>query len=129
MDPSFMPSRKTFERAGTANSKTLSLSFACSSHKTNLVCMYLFKGRYDIARALEKWGGLHEVSRLLALNVRHPSRQLNSRKDNGNATQRSDSIDTDLNSTLSSKKNKPYVSQDTEKWLYKLKDLDINWVQ
>ncbi|KAH0907666.1 hypothetical protein HID58_039493 [Brassica napus] len=101
MDPSFMPSRKTFERAG----------------------------RYDIARALEKWGGLHEVSRLLALNVRHPSRQLNSRKDNGGTMQRSESIDTDLNSTLSSKKNKPYVSQDTEKWLYKLKDLDINWVQ
>ncbi|KAL0736272.1 hypothetical protein Bca4012_012482 [Brassica carinata] len=101
MDPSFMPSRKTFERAG----------------------------RYDIARALEKWGGLHEVSRLLALNVRHPSRQLNSRKDSGSTTQRNESIDTDLNSTLSSKKNKPYVSQDTEKWLYKLKDLDINWVQ
>ncbi|CAN6866110.1 unnamed protein product, partial [Brassica oleracea] len=101
MDPSFMPSRKTFERAG----------------------------RYDIARALEKWGGLHEVSRLLALNVRHPSRQLNSRKDNGGTTQRGESIDGDLNSTLSSKKNKPYVSQDTEKWLYKLKDLDINWVQ
>lgn len=91
--------------------------------------MFVYIGRYDIARALEKWGGLHEVSRLLALNVRHPSRQLSSRKDNGNATQRSDSIVTDLNSTLSSKKNKPYVSQDTEKWLYKLKDLDINWVQ
>ncbi|CAH8281975.1 unnamed protein product [Eruca vesicaria subsp. sativa] len=99
MDPSFMPSRKTFERAG----------------------------RYDIARALEKWGGLHEVSRLLALNVRHPSRQLNSRRDS--TIQRSESSDTDLNSTLNSKKNKPYVSQDTEKWLYKLKDLDINWVQ
>ncbi|XP_043804647.1 uncharacterized protein LOC110628471 isoform X4 [Manihot esculenta] len=41
MDPSFMPSRKSFERAG----------------------------RYDIARALEKWGGLHEVSRLLALKL------------------------------------------------------------
>ncbi|KAL3574367.1 hypothetical protein D5086_024980 [Populus alba] len=53
MDPSFMPSRKSFERAG----------------------------RYDIARALEKWGGLHEVSRLLALKVRHPNIQANSMKD------------------------------------------------
>ncbi|KAL1196324.1 hypothetical protein V5N11_005467 [Cardamine amara subsp. amara] len=102
MDPSFMPSRKSFERAG----------------------------RYDIARALEKWGGLHEVSRLLALSVRHPNRQLNSRKDNnGNTIQRTESIDTDLNSMVGNKKNKPYVSQDTEKWLYNLKDLDINWVQ
>ncbi|KAI9165903.1 hypothetical protein LWI28_022586 [Acer negundo] len=42
MDPSFMPSRKCFERAG----------------------------RYDIARALEKWGGLHEVSRLLSLKAK-----------------------------------------------------------
>ncbi|KFK25241.1 hypothetical protein AALP_AA8G086200 [Arabis alpina] len=101
MDPSFMPSRKSFERAG----------------------------RYDIARALEKWGGLHEVSRLLSLNVRHPNRQQNSRKDNGKTIQRTESIDTDSNSAIISKKNKPYVSQDTENWLYKLKDLDINWVQ
>ncbi|KAG7608600.1 Coenzyme Q-binding protein COQ10 START domain [Arabidopsis suecica] len=100
MDPSFMPSRKSFERAG----------------------------RYDIARALEKWGGLHEVSRLLALNVRHPNRQLNARKDNGNTILRTESTEADLNSTVN-KNNKPYVSQDTEKWLYNLKDLDINWVQ
>ncbi|CAA7027056.1 unnamed protein product [Microthlaspi erraticum] len=101
MDPSFMPSRKSFERAG----------------------------RYDIARALEKWGGLHEVSRLLALNVRHPNRQLNSRKDNDNTIQRTESVETDLDSTVVDKKNKPYASQDTEKWLYNLRDLDINWVQ
>ncbi|KAA8531112.1 hypothetical protein F0562_005821 [Nyssa sinensis] len=56
MDPSFMPSRKSFERAG----------------------------RYDIARALEKWGGLHEVSRLLSLKVRHPNRQANLAKDKKN---------------------------------------------
>ncbi|KAG9444031.1 hypothetical protein H6P81_015371 [Aristolochia fimbriata] len=49
MDPAYMPSRKAFERAG----------------------------RYDIARALEKWGGLHEASRLLSLKVRHPTRQTN----------------------------------------------------
>ncbi|KAG5046025.1 hypothetical protein JHK86_015431 [Glycine max] len=53
IDPSFMPSRKSFERAG----------------------------RYDIARALEKWGGLHEVSRLLSLKVRQRSRQDNLAKD------------------------------------------------
>ncbi|KAH0674999.1 hypothetical protein KY285_022800 [Solanum tuberosum] len=32
-------------------------------------------GSYDIARALDKWGGLHEVLRLLSLKVRHPNRQ------------------------------------------------------
>nr|ATG70999.1 HCF145 [Hesperocyparis macrocarpa] len=44
MDLTYMPSRKSFERAG----------------------------RYDLARAFEKWGGLHEVSRLLKLKLRHP---------------------------------------------------------
>lgn len=44
MDPSYMPSRRSFERAG----------------------------RFDLARAFEKWGGLHEVSRLLMLRVRLP---------------------------------------------------------
>ncbi|GFY87489.1 hypothetical protein Acr_05g0011280 [Actinidia rufa] len=53
MDPSFMPSRKSFERVG----------------------------RYDIDRALEKWGGLHKVSRLLSLKMRHPNRQGNLSKD------------------------------------------------
>ncbi|KAG0453470.1 hypothetical protein HPP92_024774 [Vanilla planifolia] len=46
MDPAYMPSRKSFERAG----------------------------RYDIARALEKWGGVQEVSRLLSLELRHPKK-------------------------------------------------------
>lgn len=123
MDPSFMPSRKSFERAGT--NRKLNLSFVCSSKSDWSV---VSSGRYDIARALEKWGGLHEVSRLLALNVRHPNRQQNSRKDNGNTIQKTESNDTDLNSTVN-KIHKPYVSQDTEKWLYSLKDLDINWVQ
>ncbi|KAL4561349.1 hypothetical protein LXL04_033514 [Taraxacum kok-saghyz] len=83
MDPAFMPSRKSFERAG----------------------------RYDIARALEKWGGLHEVSRLLSLKVRHPNRMRNSTNDSDKSP------------------SKPNVSQDSEKWLEKLKDLDINWVE
>ncbi|XP_059624499.1 uncharacterized protein LOC132267351 isoform X2 [Cornus florida] len=93
MDPSYMPSRKSFERAG----------------------------RYDIARALEKWGGLHEVSRLLSLKVRHPNRQAKFANDKKNDYVASgDEEKTPL---------KPYVSQDTQKWLMKLKDLDINWVE
>ncbi|KAF5783186.1 putative coenzyme Q-binding protein COQ10, START [Helianthus annuus] len=83
MDPAYMPSRKSFERGG----------------------------RYDIARALEKWGGLHEVSRLLSLKVRHPNRMRNNTNDGEKAP------------------SKPDVSQDTEKWMVKIKDLDINWVE
>ncbi|KAI7725144.1 hypothetical protein M8C21_010494 [Ambrosia artemisiifolia] len=71
MDPAYMPSRKSFERGG----------------------------RYDIARALEKWGGLHEVSRLLSLKVRHPNRMRNNANDGEKAP------------------SKPDVSQDTEKWM------------
>ncbi|XP_065874877.1 uncharacterized protein [Euphorbia lathyris] len=86
MDPSYMPSRKSFERAG----------------------------RYDIARALEKWGGLHEVSRLLALKVRHPNRQPNA---NGSKDK-----DKKIDDTLPPSKN--YVSQG----LTNFKHLDFNWV-
>nr|XP_016508462.1 PREDICTED: uncharacterized protein LOC107826040 [Nicotiana tabacum] len=94
MDPSYMPSRKSFERAG----------------------------RYDIARALEKWGGLHEVSRLLSLKVRHPNRQANLAKET-----KVEVLANDVNGeTMSSK---PFVAQDAQKWLMKLKDLDINWVE
>ncbi|XP_052188806.1 uncharacterized protein LOC127799110 isoform X2 [Diospyros lotus] len=97
MDPSYMPSRKSFERAG----------------------------RYDIARALEKWGGLHEVSRLLSLKMRHPNRQGNLLRD-----KKTESIPatTDVNGE-GKMASKPYVSQDTQKWLTKLKDLDLNWVE
>lgn len=96
MDPSYMPSRKTFERAG----------------------------RYDIARALEKWGGLHEVSRLLSLKVRHPNRQGSNVKDKKNDSVASSNVNVEdkVASALC-------VPQDTEKWLTKLKDLDINWVE
>ena len=68
-------------------------------------------GRYDIARTLEKWGGLHEVSRLLSVKVRHPNRMRNNVNDGEKPPSKQD------------------VSQDTEKWLVKLKDLDINWVE
>ncbi|CAN4124843.1 unnamed protein product [Withania somnifera] len=91
MDPSYMPSRKSFERAG----------------------------RYDIARALEKWGGLHEVSRLLSLKVRHPNRQASLTKE-----KKVELLANDVNCETTS--SKPFVAQDAKKWLMKLKDLDIN---
>ncbi|KAH0753776.1 hypothetical protein KY290_024046 [Solanum tuberosum] len=94
MDLSYMPSRKSFERAG----------------------------RYDIARALEKWGGLHEVSRLLSLKVRHPNRQASLTKE-----KKVELLANDVNCETAS--SKPFVAQDAKKWLMKLKDLDINWVE
>ncbi|GER38092.1 cyclase/dehydrase family protein [Striga asiatica] len=97
MDPSFMPSRKSFERAG----------------------------RYDIARALEKWGGLHEVSRLLSLKVRHPNRQAALSKEN-NKPEYLISNNLNFKDKISPQ---PHTSQDTHTWLMKLKDFDINWVE
>ncbi|KAJ8755613.1 hypothetical protein K2173_022208 [Erythroxylum novogranatense] len=97
MDPTYMPSRKSFERAG----------------------------RYDIARALEKWGGLHEVSRLLALKLRHPNRQFNAAVQD----KKVDHLFTSTSSVDSSSKAAYNISQDTQKWLFKLQNLDINWVQ
>ncbi|XP_039158103.1 uncharacterized protein LOC104418018 isoform X2 [Eucalyptus grandis] len=96
MDLSYMPSRKSFERAG----------------------------RYDIARALEKWGGLHEVSRLLSLKVRHPNRQPGLAKDKRADPVAATDVEVEDRST-----SKPYISQDTQKWLSQLKHLDINWVE
>ncbi|PKI31701.1 hypothetical protein CRG98_047911 [Punica granatum] len=96
MDPSYMPSRKSFERAG----------------------------RYDIARALEKWGGLHEVSRLLSLKVRHPNRQSGMARD-----RRIESVAPKDAENEDKSPSRPYISQDTQKWLSQLKHLDINWVE
>ncbi|KAH0674993.1 hypothetical protein KY285_022794 [Solanum tuberosum] len=79
-------------------------------------------GRYDIARALEKWGGLHEVSRLLSLKVRHPNRQASLAKE-----KKVELLANDVNCETTS--SKPFVAQDAKKWLMKLKDLDINWVE
>ncbi|PKA64776.1 hypothetical protein AXF42_Ash016807 [Apostasia shenzhenica] len=97
MDPTYMPSRKSLERAG----------------------------RYDIARALEKWGGLQEVSRLLSLEIRHPkrkaSRDLEKQQDHKAFVEPNDQGGT--------ASRKPVISQDTQNWLTKLKDLDINWVE
>ncbi|KAJ1387784.1 START-like domain superfamily [Sesbania bispinosa] len=101
MDPSFMPSRKSFERAG----------------------------RFDIARALEKWGGLHEVSRLLSLKARRQrSRQgnltTNAKDKKTDHTVLSPDVDSEIKTP-----SRPYISQDTQKWLTELKHLDINWVE
>lgn len=84
----------------------------------------VFTGRYDIARALEKWGGLHEVSRLLSLKLRHPNRQANLANDK--KMEYLASADVESEETTPSKL---YVSQDTQKWLTKLKEMDINWVE
>ncbi|KAI3984091.1 hypothetical protein MKX01_035218 [Papaver californicum] len=102
MDPAYMPSRKSFERAG----------------------------RYDIARALEKWGGLHEVSRLLLLKVRYPSRQVNLGRDKKTDDDDAAASDNGKDATEENMPySKPYVSQDTEKWLQQLKHLDVNWME
>ncbi|XP_047330644.1 uncharacterized protein LOC124934196 [Impatiens glandulifera] len=103
MDGSFMPSRKSFERAG----------------------------RYDIARALEKWGGVHEVSRLLCLKSRRQqNREANMSSSKEKKTTTSDGGD-HVNGMMMDKTilSKTFVSQDTQKWIMKLKDLDIDWVQ
>ncbi|CAN0858238.1 hypothetical protein LINGRAHAP2_LOCUS7144 [Linum grandiflorum] len=95
MDPSFMPSRKSFERAG----------------------------RYDIARALEKWGGVHEVSRLLALKVRYPNKQLDVvREKKFDQWALSSSQEEEKVSSA-----KYYTPQETRKSLTILDDLDIDW--
>lgn len=89
-----------------------------------LTCYKCSAGRYDIARALEKWGGLHEVSRLLSLKVRHPNRQPGLAKDKRADPVAATDVEVEDRST-----SKPYVSQDTQKWLSQLKHLDINWVE
>lgn len=78
---------------------------------------------------MEKWGGLHEVSRLLLLKVRYPSRQVNPGRDkkiDDNITASSNDID-EGEEKISY--DKTYVSQDTQKWLQKLKYLDANWME
>nr|CAB3497540.1 unnamed protein product [Digitaria exilis] len=97
MDPSYMPSRKSFERAG----------------------------RYDIARALEKWGGVQEVSRLLSLELRRPRR----RTDSDDDRQSESPAGSDMTKKHGIKPDKAKTSPDAQKWLLKLKDLDVNWVE
>ncbi|CAK9166662.1 unnamed protein product [Ilex paraguariensis] len=93
-------------------------------HQCQLEVTQLPDCRYDIARALEKWGGLHEVSRLLSLKVRHPNRQSSLAKD-----KKIDYMATrDVNGEEKTP-SKTYVSQNTEQWLMKLEELDINWTE
>jgi hypothetical protein len=80
-------------------------------------------GRYDIARALEKWGGVQEVSRLLSLKLRRPRRQ-------GDLDDESRSESpSEMTKKHGVKPDKGNVSPDAQKWLLKLKDLDVNWVE
>ncbi|WVZ61188.1 hypothetical protein U9M48_011100 [Paspalum notatum var. saurae] len=95
MDPSYMPSRKSFERAG----------------------------RYDIARALEKWGGVQEVSRLLSLELRRPRRRADS------DDERQSESPSGVTKKHGVNPDKANMSPDAQKWLLKLKDLDVNWVE
>ncbi|XP_039781812.1 uncharacterized protein LOC120649168 isoform X1 [Panicum virgatum] len=97
MDPSYMPSRKSFERAG----------------------------RYDIARALEKWGGVQEVSRLLSLELRRPRM----RADSDDERQSESQAGSGMTKKHGIKPDKANMSPDAQKWLLKLKDLDVNWVE
>ncbi|XP_039830189.1 uncharacterized protein LOC120691231 [Panicum virgatum] len=97
MDPSYMPSRKSFERAG----------------------------RYDIARALEKWGGVQEVSRLLSLELRRPRR----RADSDDERQSESQAGSGMTKKHGIKPDRANMSPDAQKWLLKLKDLDVNWVE
>ncbi|RLN41713.1 uncharacterized protein C2845_PM01G25560 [Panicum miliaceum] len=97
MDPSYMPSRKSFERAG----------------------------RYDIARALEKWGGVQEVSRLLSLELRRPRR----RADSDDERQSESQAVSGMTKKHGIKPDKANLSPHAQKWLLKLKDLDVNWVE
>ncbi|KAG8373666.1 hypothetical protein BUALT_Bualt11G0048200 [Buddleja alternifolia] len=97
MDPSFMPSRKSFERAG----------------------------RYDIARALEKWGGLHEVSRLLSLKVRHPNRQPSLAKEKKNDYVYMYLIIPPILKTLDTK---AFITQYFQSWLNKVQIDCMIWL-
>uniref|UniRef100_A0A0E0KLA4 Coenzyme Q-binding protein COQ10 START domain-containing protein n=1 Tax=Oryza punctata TaxID=4537 RepID=A0A0E0KLA4_ORYPU len=80
-------------------------------------------GRYDIARALEKWGGVREVSRLLSLELRRPRRRANSDDESKAGSSYA------MTNKRASKPDKPSVSPDKQKWLLKLKDLDANWIE
>eukprot|EP01018_Ginkgo_biloba_P039405 Gb_13138 [translate_table: standard] len=95
MDPTYMPSRKSFERAG----------------------------RFDLARAFEKWGGLHEVSRLLRLKVRHPrpSNSIEEEKDMFKSFK-----DFHFHDKMSYKSRMPHNSN---KWLIMIDELGTNWIE
>ncbi|KAK8960004.1 hypothetical protein KSP40_PGU000490 [Platanthera guangdongensis] len=88
-------------------------------------CSALISGRYDIARALEKWGGLQGVSRLPSLQGRHPRRKL----DPTYREIQQDSNVSDDPQDQETTSHKPHVSLDAQKWLTNLKNLNINCVK
>ncbi|KAJ3683469.1 hypothetical protein LUZ60_013696 [Juncus effusus] len=103
MDPDYMPSRKSFERAG----------------------------RYDIARALEKWGGLVEVSRLLSLQLRRPRKISSSDSEDEQQPTDSKSEKKNNNNSLTGRVkilNESNESEDAKRWFMKFEDLNTNWV-
>jgi hypothetical protein len=81
-------------------------------------------GRYDIARALEKWGGIQEVSRLLSLEPRRPRK----RAGDSDGERQPESLPPTV-AKHPSKPDKVAAPLDAQKWLLKLKDLDVNWVE
>ena len=87
--------------------------------------MLLLVGRYDIARALEKWGGVQEVSRLLSLELRRPRR----RADSDDERQSESQAGSGMTKKHGIKPDRANMSPDAQKWLLKLKDLDVNWVE
>eukprot|EP00252_Welwitschia_mirabilis_P019054 TRINITY_DN4314_c0_g1_i1.p1 TRINITY_DN4314_c0_g1~~TRINITY_DN4314_c0_g1_i1.p1 ORF type:complete len:621 (+),score=132.21 TRINITY_DN4314_c0_g1_i1:222-1865(+) len=90
MDPSYMPSRKTFERAG----------------------------RFDLARAFEKWGGINEVARLLMLKVRHQRKAQDEDVEDTQQTSSSKGTSAETSHTNTSK----------DKWLVMPDELDPSWI-
>ncbi|GLJ44269.1 hypothetical protein SUGI_0925950 [Cryptomeria japonica] len=113
MDPTYMPSRKSFERAG----------------------------RYDLARAFEKWGGVHEISRLLKLKLRRPRESMSPL---GQEEEDEDDEDDDLfrsnmqcqsmlgihpnnNNNSSSSSSSSSSNGNSKKWLAALDESNPNW--
>ncbi|KAH9298219.1 hypothetical protein KI387_029901, partial [Taxus chinensis] len=105
MDPTYMPSRKTFERAG----------------------------RYDLARAFEKWGGVHEVSRLLMLKIRHRQQSIlplgQEQEDDDDVFNPSTHIQTPPNMYANTNSNNNNNNNKSNKWLTMLDELDPSWVE
>jgi len=96
-----------------------------SGFSNDFLFLLLLVGRYDIARALEKWGGVQEVSRLLSLELRRPRR----RPDSDDERQSESQAGSGMTKKHGIKPDKANMSPDAQKWLLKLKDLDVNWVE
>ncbi|KAL5210491.1 hypothetical protein ABZP36_006114 [Zizania latifolia] len=116
----FMPKRKHLRSHGRVDIEKAITRMVYS--KLTVTIVYR-SGRYDIARALEKWGGVQEVSRFLSLELRRPRRRANS--DDESKAESPNAV----TNKHASKQDNPNVSPDKQKWLLKLKDLDADWVE